>query len=580
MIELFAKKPLLKYFTIFLFFCVMTIIMTFPLILDLAESIIGGLGDGVYFVWLIRWYQQVIFEGNGYLFFNPWMNYPQGWHLSTTETALASALPGVPFSLVLGPVAGYNFAMAITFVLSGLSMYIWVRHLTKSDAAGLVAGTIYAFLPYRIAHFVAGHLNLSGTAWFPLYFMGLYEILKMREKWKWWPVLLAGGALGLIGFTSMYYLYMTLLISAFFGLAYLILVNWKVIKDFNFWKRIGAMLAVSAPMLYLSLKPFVQLSNKGGIADRSIEYASMYSASPMDFFTYASDHFLFGKWISSILDRSLWIESSLYIGIVAIVLCVIFLIRSRHSEHKNIGKIALFIMITAFILALGTDLHWNAKSVIVQIPEFLQSLLGKAETPIYLPAYILFEHLPFYSKMRVIMRIGLFTLIFTSMAAGLGTAELLKNKPTRWRLFTTLLILVFVFLDFYPGSYANNINKVEARPVDHWLAEQPGEGAVIQMPFEQSSDQLQVYYTLTHGKPFIGGDFNANQPPQYLYAAPILANFPDEHSIPLLQEYQVEYVIVDSTSYEHFEEIEQQILSSGLERLTIQEEQYVYGFIK
>jgi hypothetical protein len=556
----------------------MTIIMTFPLILEVGESIIGGMGDGVYFVWLIRWYQQVIFEGKGYPFFNPWMNYPQGWNLSTTDTTLASALPGVPFSLILGPIAGFNFAMAITFVLSGMSMTIWVRHLTKSDGAGLIAGTIYAFLPYRMAHFVAGHLNLSGTAWFPLYFMGLFEIFNSQKQWKWWPILLSGIALGLIGFTSMYYLYMTLIISAIFGLAYLMLVNWKILKELRFWGSIGAMFAVSAPMLYLSLKPFVQLSNQGSISDRSVEYASMYSASPTDFFTFASDHFLFGKWISGILDRSLWIESSLYIGLAAIILGVIFYVKNQDSERKKLGKIALVVIIAAFILALGTDLHWNAKSVIIQIPEILQPVFGKTETPIYLPAYFLFKYLPFYSKMRAIMRIGLFTLVFTSMIAGLGSAELLRNRSKPRQILMTILILGFVFVDFYPGSYARNLEKIEARPVDYWLAEQPGDGAVVQMPFSQSEDQSQLYYTLTHGKYFTGGFFNANKPPQYLYAAPILDNFPDEHSIPLLQEYQVEYIIVDSTSYENFNDIEKEILSYGLTRLTIQEDQYVYGF--
>jgi hypothetical protein len=65
--------------------------MTWPLSLHLKTSVIGGMGDNIYFVWLIRWYQKVFLEGQGHPFFNPLINYPQGWNLSTTETALASA---------------------------------------------------------------------------------------------------------------------------------------------------------------------------------------------------------------------------------------------------------------------------------------------------------------------------------------------------------------------------------------------------------------------------------------------------------------------------------------------------------
>ena len=197
-----------------LFFLLITIFMTLPLVFRFTDLAAGGYGDGVYFIWLICWYQRVIFEGQGVPFFNPMMNYPEGWNLSTTDTALASALPGVPFSLLLGPIAGYNIAMAITFVLSGLFMYIWVVRLTGSKGAGLIAGTIYAFLPYRMAHFLAGHLNLSGTEWFPLFFMGFFEILHHPRPKRWWPPLLTALSLGMIALTSMYYLYFTLLISA------------------------------------------------------------------------------------------------------------------------------------------------------------------------------------------------------------------------------------------------------------------------------------------------------------------------------------------------------------------------------
>ncbi|MHB8089467.1 MAG: hypothetical protein ACYDH2_14590, partial [Anaerolineaceae bacterium] len=72
---------------VFLGFSAGSVLITWPLCLHLKTSVIGGMGDNIYFVWLIRWYQKVFLEGQGHPFFNPLMNYPQGWNLSTTETA-------------------------------------------------------------------------------------------------------------------------------------------------------------------------------------------------------------------------------------------------------------------------------------------------------------------------------------------------------------------------------------------------------------------------------------------------------------------------------------------------------------
>ncbi len=550
------------------FFLLVTIFMTFPLILSFTNSAAGGYGDGVYFIWLIRWYQRVIFEGQGVPFFNPMMNFPEGWNLSSTDTALATTLPGVPFSLVLGPIAGYNLAMVLTFVLSGLSMYIWVVYLTGSKSAGIIAGTIYAFFPFRLAHFLAGHLNLSGTAWFPLFFMGLFEMLHNNSKWRWWPPILSAISLGLIALSSMYYLYFTLFFVVIFLIGYLLLVRWKFLVEKFFWLQSVLALVVSTPFLYIALKPFIKLSQTGGIADRSIAYANLYSANPTDFFTYAADHFLFGKWISSILDRSLWIESSLYIGLFTLLLILFYFFRRTKNRNNALARVALLILSVAFILALGPSLHWNNQQVVIHFPIWLQSLFGSNETIIPLPTWFLFDHLPYFSKMRAVMRIGFFTLIFSALIAGLGAAKLLEKFSGKKKRWLTILVLFLVLFDFYPGSFAGTIQKIEPRAVDFWLAQQPGNGAVIQMPFIDLTSQEQIYFTLTHHKPITGGFFNANQPPQYLYLQPIMDRFPDEKSIETMREFRVQYVLINPDRYPDFATMEETMLSLGLKKQT------------
>jgi len=562
----------------FLYYCLATVFMTYPLAFQMTKSIIGGWGDDIYFVWLIRWYQKVFFEGDWHPFFNPWMNYPQGWNLSTTDTSLSSALPGIPFSLVLGPVAGYNIAMLLTFVLSGFFMYLWVRSLMKSNLAGLLAGTIYAFVPDHIARLVAGHLNMATLYWFPLYFWGLYNLLRAGIKFDWKSILLTGFALGAIAFISMYYLYMTLLFTVVFVLVYLIVSRFKVLREKNFWLQIGAAALISLPFLYFSLRPFVTLSAAGGLSSRSVEYAAMYSASPTDFFLPSSDHFLFGAPLSKVFDRSLWMEGSLYIGLVGMVLGIIAIVRNKKSEHRWLIWSALAVMVTSFVLALGINLHWNNQDVISHIPAFLQPVLHRSETLIFLPSNWLFQHLPFYDKMRALMRFGLFVLIFVPVLAGIGYDQISKRLSLgRQRLLAAGLIAVVLF-EFYPGSYAAQLSQPAPRPVDLWLAGQPGKGAVAPMPFSTATDQAQLYYTLFYNKPFVGGFFNANQPEQYVNISPVLDNFPDANSVELLRRLKVEYIVVDTTLYSDLSSVQHTMEQLGLVRITVQGDQEVWGF--
>jgi hypothetical protein len=572
------RYPWLEHLLVLAYFALLTVLFTYPLVFNLGTSVLGKPGDNVYGVWLIHWYDKVFFGGNWHPFFNPWMNYPAGWNLSTTETYLAIALPGVLVSQLWNSIAGYNVACLLTFVLSGYFMYLWVRHVSGSSAAALIAGTIFAFIPWRMAQFRAGHPNLIGTQWFPLYFWALYELLDLDKPKAWLWAILAAVSLGLIGLTSMYFLYFTLIISVIYLMGLILFSSWRKLLSPRFWGRMALFAVLAAPLVFLALKPYLGVSGSGGLASRSVAYASMYSASPTDFILPSTDHFLFGVWVMQHFDRSLWIEGTFYIGAASLVLGIIAFIFRKKLRLPALIDASVGVAAAAFILALGIDLHWNNQEVIVKIPQFLQALLHKSTTPLYLPAYWLFNHLPFYDKMRALERIGVFTLVFTSFLAGLGAVKLLEGKKRTIRLLLTGLVLAVVLFEFYPGPFTNELTQIEPRPVDLWLGQQPGSGAVVQMPFSESGDQYVIYCTMFQNKPFVGGFFNANQPPQYLAIEPVLENFPDQASIAQLKTLKVAYVVVDSSQYSDYSSVDATIKSLGLQLLTDQEGQYVYGW--
>jgi hypothetical protein len=569
----FIQQPA---FLAFVYFVGMSIVMTYPMIMKMRTEAIGaGGGDGTYFIWLVAWYQKAIFQLHISPFFVPSLNYPQGWNLATTDITPAMVVLALPGSLLVSPTFGYNFAMLLSFILSGWGMYLWVKHLTGDSLAGLVAGTVFAFLPFRMAHFVVGHLSLAGTQWFPFYFWGLFDLLK-QEKFSWKPVLMAGIAAGLIGLTSPYYVYMTILISGVFLLGFVIFKGYKRLKYAAFWESLLAFGLLALLLVGLSMLPYLRLNSQNGLASRSADYLNRYSASPTDYVIPSIKQFLWGKWIDDTFSPEIFQESTLYIGAVAFVLAVIAWIKRRQLLHPELADIAILVAAAGFVLSLGIQLHWLGK-IVVSMPRFLQSIFHRTSMPtIYLPAYYLFRYLPFFSKMRVMMRFGLFALIFSSLMAGLGAYLLTKPASSKVKGWVGIGLLVLVFIDFYPGVL-KGFSVTQARPVDSWLATQPDTGAVAQFPFTQESDQGQVYDTLVYQKPFLGGYFNANAPEQYDRIQTVMATFPSQGSVNQLRQLGVTYVVVDSSRYGNFSKVDGKIQSLGLHLLHVSEAEYVYG---
>jgi hypothetical protein len=272
----------------------------------------------------------------------------------------------------------------------------------------------------------------------------------------------------------------------------------------------------------------------------------------------------------------MWVEGTLYLGVVALALGTLAWLKRRESPHRGLIALLCWMSVVAFVLALGTDFHWLGKAVEVQVPGFLQPWIHRETMPVPLPGYLMFLYFPFFAKMRALMRFGIFVLIPVAILAGLGAAWLLQRVRVGWKAPLTVILLLLVFVDFYPGPY-QAFATIQPRPVDAWLAAQPGRGAVAQFPFSLEADQDQTYYTLFHQKPFIGGFFAAFPPAQYTRIQPVLDHFPDPDSIALLRELGVAYVLVDRSAYPDFPQVEKEIERLGLRLLSTQANEVVYG---
>jgi hypothetical protein len=294
-----------------LYFLAATVFMTWPAVLHLADAVVGQLGDNMHFAWLMGWFDQAIFQQGRWPFFAPQLNYPEGWQLARSETTPLQAAMGLPFTWIGGPLLAYNVVALLSFFLSGLTSYLWVRRLTGDRLASLLAGTLFAFLPFRIAHFRSGHLNILGTMWFPLFFMALFAALKSGHADR-RDIVLGGISLGLISLTSQYYFYVTVVTAGFVAAAYLLLFARDRLRDRGFWSSMLGMGAAAAPLVALAILPYLQLAAQDSLPDRPVEAVSLGSAGLSDFLLPSTDHFLWGEWVGEIRPPALDGGDSVY----------------------------------------------------------------------------------------------------------------------------------------------------------------------------------------------------------------------------------------------------------------------------
>ena len=123
------------------------------------------------------------------------------------------------------------FMILVTF-LSGISMYEFVKKVTKNRYAGVLSAILYILAPYRLTdtYMRIAISELTSFIFIPIIFHGMYNIFNREEKKS---LLLTLGAVGLILTHTVIAMY-TAIICFIYAL-----VNAKKLKEKQVWKMLG-----------------------------------------------------------------------------------------------------------------------------------------------------------------------------------------------------------------------------------------------------------------------------------------------------------------------------------------------------
>jgi hypothetical protein len=173
----------------------------------------------------------------------------------------------------------------------------------------------------------------------------------------------------------------------------------------------------------------------------------------------------------------------------------------------------------------------------------------RVEGHIYLPlpTLMLYLYLPLFSGMRVWTRMAQVSLLGVAALAALGFHCLASRLAIR-RWVTSVITVCLVVLEFSAWPYAMGSTKVEARPVDLWLAAQSADGAVMEFPLSKALSGRALYATLSHGKSIASG-YGTFFPAAFNEKRGILETFPAAECLDLLRQWGVKYLLVGEHTY-------------------------------
>jgi len=586
--------------------------MTYPIAFK-AGSAVTDTGDPLLNSWILAWDVKKIVSGEITDLFNANIFYPYKKTLAYSEHMFSNALIALPVTVITGnPLLAYNFVLLFSFFMSGFGMYLLGQYLTGSAAAGIVAGITFAFSPFMFDHLP--HLQVISAGWIPIAFLFLHKFFK-EESYK-----------NLLLFTLFYLLqvlangHYALYLTLFSGCYILYhVIRQRKYKDFKFLRKMAlfALLVViiAGPFFY----PYIVLRSEMGFVRKYV-----MSADVTSFLTVNPMNWLYGRVIAlpSYFYRG---ESSLFPGIIVLILAMIGLKSSIQKNKKHIGPsntgkgivfhlplkwivnlfIVFYITLIGVILVTGGFDHslrirahnLNRPLMFLMMLVFLRFIIEsrarhrvvglirslKEPAPIYFfillsaflfsfgkdgPYILLYKFVPGFDGLRVATRFHIFVMFSLGVFAAFGYKALFSGlkgfkKSAVFCLTVCLLIVEYFSMPLHVDAVPV---KNDIPMVYQWLAKQDEDFAIIELPIPKQKlfwkDIWKVYYSAYHWKKLLNG-YSGYFSPLYLEMRERMQRFPSEQTLKDLKSIDIKYIILHSSSYDP---VEWQKILAGMPR--------------
>jgi hypothetical protein len=490
-------------------FSALTVVMTWPQAAQLATH--ADRDQDVFFnMWRFGWVAHAlstapsrVLDGNTF--------YPEPRTLTLSDAMPLEAAIAAPLLLSgLPRVFVHNLLLLGGIVLSAVGVVMLAVHLTGNRAAAVTAGIVFAFVPYRFAHYM--HMELQWTVWIPWAFWALHRTVETgsRRHAAW-----LGGFVALQFMSSIYYGLFLITLLGFCGL--LLLCD---VPRASILRRV-ALLGLAALLAGVLVAPYglAYAATKRGVGGRPEQQALMFSARPSNYTVATATNYLYGQRSAPRIR----LERQLFPGVLPLLLGVTGLLLVRPPTDALVYLLAL---VAAFDLSLG--------------------LYGFSFS-------FLYYHVPMFDSLRAPARAGIFAVFFLAILAARGHAALSAALPRQVRPLLAAVICAVLLLEYWVAPLRLVPIPNDAPPLYAWLAKQP-RGVVAEFPMPDPEvlpglEPRYAYMSTFHWFPTLNG-YSGYYPNSYLSRLDALNTLPDEASVEVLKRNLVRYVIVHPDFYD------------------------------
>lgn len=503
-------------------YAALTIALTWPFATQLR---VVDPGDSAFFAWEIGWELHALKTDPGSL---PHANifHPLRYTLGMDEPILGTTLLLLPFApFTDDAVLLFNLARLLTFLLSALAAWALARELGCGEAAALFAGAAFAFSPIRTDQIA--HLSTLGTQWLPLLLLFIHRFARTGLRRD---ALLAALFFVLETLACGYHGLIGLAVLPFFAVVLL-------------WRRrrhVGpaVLAALAAGLALLPLFALHRAALEPEKHARGVDETAFFSASLESFLATTSWNRLYGDLSEPFRKVG---PNNLFPGLVLpglVLAALVVLWRRRQRPGRD--AIALGVLaIVATLVCLGPEVR----------------LFGQTLFP---GPMALLRELPVFRMIRVSSRAG----IFVALPLAALAAKALSTLGLRPRAQLALGVAALAETLIVPIPTPRWAQVVDSRlpppPVYAWLAAQPGDLAVLELPmlhidgaFSRPAHHESIYMvhsTRGHWKRLVNG-YAGIEPQGYTRIRELCRAFPTVELLGELRRIGVRYVIVHRAGF-------------------------------
>ncbi len=521
-------------------YLLLALVLTYPLILNVASHVPGDGSDDPALAWNLWWVPYSMIHLGKSPIHTDYLFYPIGLNLAFYTLTYLNALLSIPFQYAFNVIVAANVNVWLSFVLSGFGAYLLMKYLFQvssfkfqvdqpetwngqlENLAAFAAGAVYAFSSNKFLYVSLGQFNIASSQWIPFYILFLLKLTDDRRRLTEKRVAIHYGFL-----LGLFLLFQAL--SEFIFASFLIiftalyLAYWLIAHRFrpsSFVLRLSsfviAILTFTLPMLPILAAMIQDTLTEGDFIQSGLGFADVFSSDALGFFVPSHLHPILGNLESHFHFAY---TNFAYLGFGALTLAMIALITVPRA------RIWGFFGLIFVAISLGPKLTLNGTRYAQSVP---------------MPFDLLLE-IPFVKGNRYPSRWSVMVTLALAVLVGYGLVWLLDKVGSWWktvggkRFLLTAYCLLFTLLLFEHLSLPlplSNLTVPDAYPI---IAQDKGDFTVLEIPLAWRNgfrmtgtlDQAMMFaqfYQTAHRHPILGGNTSRNPELkfQYFTEAPVI----------------------------------------------------------